>query len=236
MPESANTGKLEKLTITAYENENYSGQGSGSCKVAINPEKYSHKYTIEYNKTAAPGSPGASPKFNKVPSEVLTFELVFDGTGVIPSPETGADAGVLSGSVDKQIEAFRKIVFSYSGKIHSPSYLKLSWGNLSFNCKMNSLDINYTLFKPDGSPLRAKANVSFIEYESEKKLAAEADNTSPDLTHIVTVKNGETLPILCYRIYRDSSFYTEVARVNNLVDFRNLKPGQTLLFPPVNFT
>lgn len=226
-------GKLEKLEIIAYENENYSGQGTGSCKVAINPEKYSLKYQIEYNKTQAPGEAGASPKFNTVPGSEVNFELVFDSTGAIPAPKTGADEGVLKGSVEDQIKKFKEIVFSYSGKIHSPNFLALSWGNLVFHCRMTSLDINYTLFKPDGSPLRAKANVAFIGFESEKKLAAKADNSSPDLTHLVTVEQGETLPLLCYRVYKESSFYLEVARVNNLLDFRILKPGQTLLFPPV---
>jgi hypothetical protein len=41
------------------------------------------------------------------------------------------------------------------------------------------------------------------------------------------------LPLMCYRIYGDSKYYIEVARFNNLNDFRNLNEGMQLKFPPL---
>jgi nucleoid-associated protein YgaU len=41
------------------------------------------------------------------------------------------------------------------------------------------------------------------------------------------------LPLLCNRIYNDPSYYREVARINNLSNFRNLEPGLILRFPPL---
>ena len=38
---------------------------------------------------------------------------------------------------------------------------------------------------------------------------------------------------MVYRIYGDPLLYIEVAKANGLTDFRNLKPGRTLVFPPV---
>lgn len=35
------------------------------------------------------------------------------------------------------------------------------------------------------------------------------------------------------RIYGDSKYYLEVARVNKLTTFRKLKTGQQLIFPPI---
>ena len=35
------------------------------------------------------------------------------------------------------------------------------------------------------------------------------------------------------KIYGDSKYYLEVARVNQLTNFRKLTPGQELLFPPL---
>ena len=54
----------------------------------------------------------------------------------------------------------------------------------------------------------------------------------PDLTHIRVVKEGDTLPSMANDIYGDFSYYLEVAKANNLQDFRNLIPGQKLYFPP----
>jgi nucleoid-associated protein YgaU len=57
--------------------------------------------------------------------------------------------------------------------------------------------------------------------------------SSPDLSHLVTVKAGDTLPLLCCNIYGSSVYYLEVARVNGLAHFRDLAPGMQLLFPPL---
>ncbi len=36
-----------------------------------------------------------------------------------------------------------------------------------------------------------------------------------------------------YRIYGDSKYYLEVAKANNLTNFRKLTPGQEIFFPPI---
>lgn len=59
---------------------------------------------------------------------------------------------------------------------------------------------------------------------------------SPPMTHIVTVRAGDTLPALCHRIYGDSGYYVKVAAFNNLNPLRKLKPGTQLLFPPLSGT
>jgi nucleoid-associated protein YgaU len=47
------------------------------------------------------------------------------------------------------------------------------------------------------------------------------------------VKAGDTLPWLCYNIYGDSRYYLEIARVNKLINFRKLREGDELYFPPI---
>ena len=60
------------------------------------------------------------------------------------------------------------------------------------------------------------------------------DDQSPNRTHVVRVRAGDTLPLLCQRIYGNPGYYLQVARFNHLVDFPQLKPGQILTFPPLN--
>src|SRR4051812_8314997 len=175
---------LEKLTIAAYENEDFSGPGSKKVEVLINPEKYSRSYKNLYSTIKAPGSPGGSPKFNRVASEKLSFELVFDATGIVGSKIPGALIGKTL-DVDLQIAEFKAIATVYNSKLHSPNFLLLSWGALIFRCRLCSLDVNYTMFRPDGNPLRAKATATFISFDSEKMLALMAKKKSPDLTHVV---------------------------------------------------
>jgi nucleoid-associated protein YgaU len=126
-----------------------------------------------------------------------------------------------------------ELAFDYDGQIHSPNFIQLAWGTLIFNCRLSTLNISYTLFKPDGTPLRAKADVTFIEYRNQQQIAKQENKQSADLSHLVTVKGGDTLPLLCYRIYGSSVYYAEVARINGLSGFRKLVAGEKILFPPL---
>jgi len=47
------------------------------------------------------------------------------------------------------------------------------------------------------------------------------------------VAPGDSLPLMCYRIYGDSRYYIQIAKFNRLNDFRNLQPGTRISFPPL---
>jgi hypothetical protein len=225
------SGGLEKMLITAYERKNFTVK-VGESNVYINPEKYSHTYEICYNDVQAPGSSGGEPVFNKIPSDKVEFELVFDGTGVVPSPIPGVIPFTDDG-ITAQIERLKRLMFTYNSNSHSPNFLVLAWGKLLFKGRLESLVITYTLFKPDGTPLRARAHASFAGFNDEATLALKANKSSPDMSHQLTVKAGDTLPLMCYAVYGTGAYYAEVARVNGLVGFRHIPVGTQLLFPPL---
>lgn len=219
-----------KLTITAYSDPGFTSQVGEPFSVWINPASYSHQTAVTYNDRQAQGSSGPSPEFNRIADEKISFDLIFDATGVIPPPPGQSYThGIADG-----IKTFTALTAQMNGTIHSPNYLILAWAQLQFQCVLTSMNINYTLFMPDGTPLRAKVAVAFRSYTSEVQLAKKQGKTSPDVTHIVTVNAGDTLPLLCHRIYGDSGYYHQVARVNGLLDFRDVAPGTQLLFPPLS--
>ncbi|TNE54003.1 MAG: LysM peptidoglycan-binding domain-containing protein [Bacteroidetes bacterium] len=213
-----------KLTITAYSDNKYSGEGTGSVTVQINPASYSHNHTINYDSTIPQGAPGTTLKFKGIPPEKVSFEIYFDATGAVPNSTK---------SVKDQIDTFKKICFTYNGSIHEPNYLMISWASLVFKCKLTSMNINYTLFKQDGTPLRAKVDVSFEEALDEDTIAKMANNESPDLTHFIIFKAGDSLPNLCYKYYNDPAYYLQVATYNDIINFRDIAPGTKLFFPPI---
>ncbi len=228
------SGSLERLKILAYKDEDFSqpAKSPNTFTVMMNPAEYSHSFKVCYNDTQAQGSPGASPDFNKIATETVTFKLVFDGTGVIPSNLPGVLPYTDDG-VAPQIETFKHLVFDYQGNIHSPNYLKLVWGKLLFRCRFTKMSLSYTLFKPDGTPLRATADATFVGFNDEEELQRQANATSPDLTHVLSVKGGDTLPLMCYQVYGSSVYYPQIAAANGLTDFRQLTVGDQLVFPPL---
>ena len=218
-----------KMVITAYSDPGFTSKVGDPFSVWVNPASYTHRTQIRYNDRQAQGSGGPSPEFNRVAQEEVSFELLFDATGVIPVPQGQSYAnGVADG-----ISQFTSLTATLNGTIHSPNYLILAWAQLQFQCVLTSMNVNYTLFMPDGTPLRAKAAVVFQSFTSETQLAKEDNKESPDMTHLVTVGAGDTLPLLCYKIYGDSDYYRGVAEFNHLLSFRDVAPGTQLLFPPL---
>jgi hypothetical protein len=221
-------GGLEKLTLTAYADAGFVDKADvspGSTTVTINPASYSLTAAICFTEEAAAGGTGKAKSFNRSLGSTLSFDLVFDGTGA---------AGDARGkSVDAQIADFRTVTLKINSTIHRPNYVRLAWGNFGFNGQLQSLALDYTLFNPDGSALRAKAKATFVGVEQSRKARIELGLTSPDLTHVVTVGPGDTLPLMCNRIYGDSGYYLKVAESNGLTGFRSLTIGTVLVFPPL---
>lgn len=222
-------GKLEKLIIRAYSDEKFNSEIQGSpYTTAINPEKYSLTYKSEYSNDQASGASGGGPKYIRSLPEDLDLEFLFDRSGVF------ADSPYKDEGIKQDFEDFKRIVFDYSGDEHKPNYLKVLWGDLVFPCVMTELNVEYKLFNANGKPIRAIAKVKFKNFIEEAKRAAREKKSSPDLTHYRQVMEGDNLPLMTFKIYGDSKYYLEVAKVNNLTNFRKLTPGLQIVFPPID--
>lgn len=215
-------GELKKLLIESYKKIDYADK-VGEFSVMFNPTSYGQKYDVEYEDASGKGSSGSSQKFSRIKPKEYTFDFIIDGTGVSAEQK----------EVDQVIKDFLKVTTEILSDTHRPPYLKVSWGSLISDCILKSANITYTLFKPDGYPLRAKINATFSENIDDKKRTAQEGKNSPDLTHLRQVQEGDTLPLMSYRIYGDPSYYLKVARFNNLKNFRDLEIGRSIYFPPL---
>ena len=216
---------LEKLIIEPFSDDAYSTSAGDAFTVMVNPEEYSRSFGIKYAKQQGSGSSAAPMKYARTDPEAITLSFFLDGTGALAS-DTATD-------VSTALASFETVAYEYNGDIHSPNYLKISWGALLFKGRLQKYTVSYTLFKPDGTPLRAKIKATFQESLSPSTISKQEGDTSPDLTHVHTVIAGDSLPLLCKKIYNDQNAYLQVARHNGLLHFRNLEPGQQLMFPPI---
>lgn len=237
------TGQLQKMLLVAYSDATFSRPTGDQYEVLINPETYALTYGTQSNPQSAQGSGETVSSFNKRIPQTVSFTFLFDGTGVIKKAD-GVLPGLASGlavpgvnaqppDVTQDIANFKKVVYDYRSDTHQPPYVQLRWGVLLYNCKLARMTLSFKLFKPDGTPLRAEADCTFEEVIDTERLAAIEGRQSPDLTHLRTVIEGDTLPLLCFREYGDSRYYLQVAAVNGLTDFKVLKPGTQLIFPPL---
>ena len=234
------TGQKQKLTITRCRVDKGSGEtsplsGSGNVfDVMINPASYKRGYSIRYSSEECETTVGATAvesNFASMGAETVGFELIIDGTGAIGSAPGAPEVKV-------QLEQLKDVVYRYQGDEHEPSVVQLSWGQLDaapqlFTGRMTTMTVDYTMFEPSGAPLRAKVALAFVSYRTRAEAALRANLSSADMSHLIRVRAGDTLPGLCHRLYNDSSLYLRVARENGIASFRSLEPGTLLYFPPM---
>lgn len=227
-------GSLVKLTIEAYDRIEFDHDSTirlvDDFTVMFNPEKYTRRYQVEYEDNNSRGRTANSQKFKGIKEQEFRLEFTMDGTGVAT-----AASGERVQPIDLQAEIDKLVNMAslVEPDSHRTRFLKVFWGALVIRCVLGSLDINYTLFHPDGSPLRAKITMQFKEVKSDERRTNENRVRSSDLTHIRLMRKGERIDNMTFEKYRDPAFYIQVARFNGLNNFRRPMPGLELRFPPI---
>jgi len=228
-------GKLERLTIQAYKTVKFKELVGDPFVTMFNPEKYDEKYEIVYKEDQAQGTAGNALKFDKIKPQDYQFEFVLDGTGAAVNKTDAGSINAKRKDVGEEINNFLKVVYEYKGDEHQPRFCMLKWGKwLMVRSVFRSCSISYTLFKPNGHPLRARIKATFAEVVSDERRARLQADSSPDMTHIRQVKNGDNIVLMCYNIYGDIRYYPLLARYNGLGQFQTLKPGIQITFPPLD--
>lgn len=124
---------------------------------------------------------------------------------------------------------------------HSPPYVLFVWGAFlpeaddynSPTFKVESVDVEYKMFLPNGTPVRAVCSIALTEATPKEKQQYRRPNQSPDHAKLVTFRRGDTLQNVAYRAYDNASQWRRIAEVNQIDDPLNIAPGTQLLIPPI---
>jgi nucleoid-associated protein YgaU len=130
---------------------------------------------------------------------------------------------------------------------HAPPRLNFGWGaefpggRLSdaqqrrsvFTCVVDSFTQHFTLFAPNGTPLRAKLSVGLREYKTLEQQVAALNLQSADVRKSYVVLSGDTLPKIAWQSYGDPTSWRTIADANGIIDPTALVPGTVLALPPV---
>jgi hypothetical protein len=222
------SGGIEKLTVIAYGKPDCQGPELGRFAAQVNPAELTTGYEYDYTAAQGSGTTATRADFNKSKASDLQLSFFLDGTGADRATPTTPPQDVL-----ERVAAFHKVT-GYNGDLHRPPYLVVVWGKLEIRrCVIKSVQIVYKLFRADGVPLRALVNAVFTEAVDDTTRVTKEERQSADLTHLRTVKAGDSLPLLCHEIYGEALRCVQVARANGLDHFRELRPGQQIVFPPI---
>ncbi|HEY7461212.1 MAG TPA: hypothetical protein VIC59_04995, partial [Gemmatimonadota bacterium] len=102
-----------------------------------------------------------------------------------------------------------------------------------FRCVLESVRQKFTLFSPEGVPLRATLTVSFREYKTLNDQLEQLHLSSPDRTHVHVLQEGDSLASVAHRYYEKPGQWRHIASWNAIDDPRRLDPGAFLEVPPL---
>lgn len=192
----------------------------------FNPTEYTLVKAAQIAEIGIPGIDSPVLQFIRGQNERLTLDLLFDTA----EQGMGADATDVT-TLTRHVYALVKIV----PKTHAVPRFRVTWGKgISFVAIAEQVQQKFSLFSPEGIPLRATVSLSLREYKTLDDQLRELKLQSTDHTKVSVVVRGETLADIAAREYGDPSAWRPIADRNQVADPRRPEPGTTLVIPPLD--
>ncbi|MCS2359393.1 CIS tube protein [Bacteroides fragilis] len=214
---------MKKMQITAYTDDSFNTLYK-TMELPVSPDKVKLNKGIRYAEDKQLGSLNGSNVYVRYQPETLYFECLLDVTNALEE-----DKG--ENPVHDTVDGLEGLLYDYNTEGHRPSFVKVEYGDIAFFGQLKTLETEYSLFNPKGLPLRAELKVTLTGYCCQKEEKKHFSKRSPDVSRLVTLKEGQTLASLCYEIYGDALLVGQVARFNNLNGYRSIPAGTQLLMP-----
>jgi hypothetical protein len=201
-------------------------------EVQFNPTEYTLNKVLQIAEIPIPGLDMPILQFVRGQTETLSLELFFDVT------EGGMGEDVFG--VTSKTDAFYDLI-KINPHTHAPPVCRFCWGDFWFagnrlfgmECIVESVKQRFTLFNPDGYPLRAMLTVNLKEYKTLEDQINETPYSSPERTHSWVVRAGDTLTRIAADKYGDPREWRAIADRNHILDPLDLKPGTILEVPSI---
>jgi hypothetical protein len=194
--------------------------GNNVIDFRFNPTEYQLQKSNNFSEIAIPGLESPPIQFVRGNSEKLTVELLADTSDTLKD--------VREAYVNK-VRDLMKI----QKESHAPPIVIFVWSTNEFRGVVDSLNVSYTLFTPEGIPLRAKLSLTLKEYRPVEIQLKARPQLSPDVEKTWVVRRGDKYSSIAAAVYRDPAQWRAIAQANQVKDPRVLKPGTVLTLPKI---
>ncbi len=191
----------------------------------FNPKEFSVEKSNQFAEVNIPGLSSPILQFVRGNARTVTMDLFFD------TYEEGIDVRTYTDQITGWEAGEEKGLMDIDSDLHAPPVCILGWGDFRFECIIERVSKRFTMFLPDGKPVRATLNVTLKEYtdvaEQVRRIAAQ----SADLTKRRTVTQGDSLWSIAAREYGNPGDWRLIADENGIDNPRILTPGWVLIIP-----
>ena len=218
---------------------------SNVVKCMFNPKEYTFSKQNQWKPEQTKGSNMAQYEFANGSPTTLQMQLFFD---TYANVKNGASAGSPQDVRKAYTEAIWDMMKvdpdlsslndkgghgSHKNKKGRPPVVSFRWGSTwSFKAVITSIKERFTLFLPDGTPVRSTLDVTFQQIQDKD----DHPPTNPSSggiggERVWMVNEGDTLAWIAYQEYGDSSLWRLIASANKLTKVRRLTAGTVLEIP-----
>lgn len=216
------TGELVKATITNLDTEE-------SVEVMFNPTEYSFTKSNNWQVPKKKGANVPPLEFNGGNPTDLKVQLMFD------TYESGEDVRKQYTNAIWNLAMVNKQKIDPKTKKGRPPKCEFRWGTMwSFKAVVAQINQKFTLFLPDGTPVRAVLDVTFKQVEDEGLYPRQNPTSGAVPGHRShTIKEGETLDWIAAQEYGSAVHWRFIAETNAIDNPFQVKPGTVISLPPL---
>lgn len=192
----------------------------------FNPNELSVSKRAKWDPVAVRGKSVPAMTYASGESSSLSMTLMFDTTDSGEAVTKYTDTLLLLTEPSKNLP-------SRDAKNKRPPWVRFHWGSWhSFKAFVESVSLSFTYFASDGTPLRAKADVTFMQIEEDSTwLPQNPTSYTPEPHDLHQVRLGESLDRIASSYYRDSTAWRAIAEANAIADPLGIEPGTLLVIP-----
>jgi len=214
------------VPATIYEVDKDGKKASGiSVDCMFNPFEYTVSKTNTYQEQARNDADTPKGEFFKSGAQTLKLNLVFD------TYEEDKDVSLETNKLWKLMMSKTQSDSSQNEKIEPPQ-VAFKWGVFKFVSFITNMTQKFSLFKKDGTPVRANVDITFTQYKDVNDYERQNPSSGGGpIERVWRVIAGDRLDTIADRVFDDSSKWRLIAEHNNIVDPLSIRPGQQLRIP-----
>ncbi|MBN2394151.1 MAG: LysM peptidoglycan-binding domain-containing protein [Anaerolineae bacterium] len=220
-------GNLEPARIYEVDKDGEEVKGGISVDCMFNPYEYTISKSNSYSEKPKNAADTPNAEFFKAGAQTLKLNLVFD------SYEAKEDVSQKTRKLwDFMLTKNQEE--SHQGDKVTPPQAAFHWGVFMFVAYITSMTQKFTLFLHDGTPVRAKVDVTFTQYTDVDDYRGKRTNPTSGggpSERVWRVIAGDRLDIIAQEIYGEATQWRRIAQHNQILDPLTLKPGRQLRIP-----
>jgi nucleoid-associated protein YgaU len=218
------------LESSGYQHAQLDIEDGSTIFCWFNPTQYSISKSNNWNANPPVGKKKGPPKaqFGGGQPKELSLDLLFDASD--------SRKDLRRDVVDKlftMMEPNERFADAQHKKSARPPKVTFTWGHQVLDAVAKSVSVQYTLFNPDGKPIRAAVKLTLMEVPAGGVEADQNQNptTRGEVLRTHLVRDGDTLQSVAYAAYHDATHWRVIADANGIDDPLVLARGRSLVIP-----